>query len=164
MTQPMNAHTYGIQFRNLSVSWPPFSVSSYQTCHCDHLLTDLGCGAIIRKTQPAIAINHQRGLGITNYVLHVNIYIYICVYMSVYIYIHIHIYTYIYIQIFMYTYIYNQICILQNMSVADTQILAPYQKSCVYENYRETTKKTMHEGFLKEGTPIHPRFMKVGYC
>ena len=22
----------------------------------------------------------------------------------------------------------------------------------------------MHEGFLKEGTPIHPRFMKVGYC
>ena len=49
MTQLMNAHTYGIQFRNLSVSWPPFSVSSYQTFHCDHLLTDLGCGAIIRK-------------------------------------------------------------------------------------------------------------------
>ena len=34
---------------------------------------------------------------------------------------------------------------------------------CIRELPRNN-KKTMHEGFLKEGTPIHPRFMKVGYC
>ena len=63
----------------------------------------------------------------------------------------------IYIYIYLYVYTTKHVC----GGYIDPGTLPKIQ--CIRELPRKK-QKTMHEGFLKEGTPIHPRFMKVGCC